>query len=318
MAVTATVTPGKVFGDADVITKETLNQLGQPTISIDGSVGSLALADGSVTGAKIAGDAAIALTQLEPIARGKIIVGNASSDGIIVDANDTGKILVGDGTDLNSVAVSGDVTLASSGAVTIANSAVQVAMLHTDVAATSGGLEKVTGGIQIKNDGIDPITKLTSHADRKGQLIAYDDSGDPQYVTKGTTGQVLKGNGDDAPSFGSIFAYSSTAGAALDSGSGTRVQFEHSLGAVPSLVRAVLVCQTGGDHGFAANDELNVHSIADETSGTDEGFHSVVADATHVTVTIHSSQVLYVMNKNIDGIVLLSRDKWKIKVYATP
>jgi len=326
MAVTATVTPGKVFGDSDVITKETLNQLGQPTVTIDGSVGSLALADGSVTGAKIAGDAAIALTQLEAIARGRVVIGNSSADGAIVDASGNGKILVGDGTDLNSVAVSGDVTLASTGAVTIANNAVQVGMLHTDVAASGGGLEKAVGGIQIKDDGIDPITKITGHADRKGQLISYDDSGDPEYVAKGTTGQVLKGNGDDAPSFGSIFAYNSTAGAALDSGSGTRVQFAHSLGAVPSLVRVVLVCQSGGDNGsdseqplgFAENDELDVHSITNEVDDGWNGLHSVVADATNVTVTIHATTLLYVMGKNVNYLGYLTRDKWKIKVYATP
>ena len=327
MAVTATVTPGKVFGDADVITKETLNQLGQPTVTIAGSVGSLALADGSVTGAKIAGDAAIQLTKLEDIPRGKIIVGNSSADGAIVDANDSGKILVGDGTDLNSVAVSGDVTLAASGAVTIANDAVQVAMLHTDVAASAGGLEKAVGGIQIKDDGIDPITKITGHADRIGQLISYDDSGDPEYVDKGTTGQVLKGNGDDAPSFGSIFAYNATAGSTIAVTGGTKAQFTHSLGAIPSLVRAVLVCQSGGDDGtwsgsaslgYVENDELDILSIADDVTGTDTGWLSVVSDATNVTVTIHATNLLYCMGKHVNNIGYLTRSQWKIKVYATP
>ena len=128
MAVTATVTPGKVFGDSDVITKETLNQLGQPTVSIDGSVGSLALSDGSVTNAKVAGDAAINLTKLEGISRGSVIIGNSSGKGAVVDANDNGKILVGDGTDLNSVAVSGNISLASTGAVTIASGAVEAGL----------------------------------------------------------------------------------------------------------------------------------------------------------------------------------------------
>jgi|TARA_Y100000310_G_scaffold161392_2_gene161271 hypothetical protein len=201
MAVTATVTPGKVFGDADVITKETLNQLGQPTVTIAGSVGSLALADGSVTGTKIAGDAAIQLTKLEDIPRGKIIVGNSSADGAIVDANDSGKILVGDGTDLNSVAVTGDVSLAASGAVTINSGAVEAGMLDSGIVVTDGGLEKVVAGIQIKNDGIDPLTKITGHADRIGQLISYDDSGDPEYVDKGTEGQILRADSDGLPKF---------------------------------------------------------------------------------------------------------------------
>jgi hypothetical protein len=44
-----------------------------------------------------------------------------------LDANDDGKILVGDGTDLKSVAVSGDATLANTGALTIAALAVTAA-----------------------------------------------------------------------------------------------------------------------------------------------------------------------------------------------
>ena len=54
------------------------------------------------------------------ITRGSIIVGNASGDPAYLDANDDGKILVGDGNDLNSVAVSGDATLSNAGALTIA------------------------------------------------------------------------------------------------------------------------------------------------------------------------------------------------------
>jgi len=229
---------------------------------------------------------------------------------------------VGDGTDLNSVAVTGDVELASTGAVTIATGAVEAGMLDSGIVVTDGGLEKVVAGLQIKDDGIDPLTKITGHADRIGQLISYDDSGDPEYVAKGTAGQVLRGNEDDAPSFGSVFAYNETGGATLDSASGTRVQFPHLLGAVPSLVRAVLVCQSGGDDGsnslgFVEDDELDVHSILNEIDDF-RGVHSVVADDENVTVTILSTNVLYVAGKNVDNMGYLTRTKWKIKVYAAP
>lgn len=53
------------------------------------------------------------------LARGSVIVGNASGVGAAVDAKTSGRILVGDGTDLLSVAVSGDVALAASGATTV-------------------------------------------------------------------------------------------------------------------------------------------------------------------------------------------------------
>jgi phage gpG-like protein len=281
----------------------------------------LALADGSVTGAKIAGDAAIALTQLEPIARGKIVVGNASADGAIVDANDNGKILVGDGTDLNSVGVSGDVTLASTGAVTIANNAVQVAMLHTDVAASAGGLEKAVGGIQIKDDGIDPITKITGHADRKGQLISYDDSGDPEYVTKGTVGQVLKSKGEDTAEFAGMVALIGTNTDSVD----TDLTFNavHNLGGVPSIVRGVLLC-TGDDLDYISGDEVDFRSVLNQHSG---GYGvSLGASSTHCFAAVRGKDgpgKIMVFKKapiatTNDDLVYaeINKTKWKIKVYA--
>ena len=75
--------------------------------------------------------------KLANIAQGSVKVGGSSNAPTDLDASGDGKILVGDGTDINSVAVSGDVTLANNGAVTIANDAVEGTMLNTNVADTS-------------------------------------------------------------------------------------------------------------------------------------------------------------------------------------
>ena len=56
-----------------------------------------------------------------PLARGNIWRGDSGGLAQAYDANDSGKILVGNGTDLVSVAVSGDATLASTGALTVAD-----------------------------------------------------------------------------------------------------------------------------------------------------------------------------------------------------
>ena len=61
---------------------------------------------------------------LANIAQGSVKVGGGSNAPTDLDASGDGKILVGDGTDINSVAVSGDISLANNGAVTIANDAV--------------------------------------------------------------------------------------------------------------------------------------------------------------------------------------------------
>jgi hypothetical protein len=73
----------------------------------------------------------------------------------------SGQILVGDGTDFGNVAVSGDATLASSGAVTIADNAITLA--------------KMAG-----------ITRAS--------IIVGDASGDPSALAKGTSEQVLRVN----------------------------------------------------------------------------------------------------------------------------
>lgn len=308
MAVTATVTPGKVFGDSDVITKETLNQLGQPTVSVDGSVGSLALSDGSVTNSKVAGDAAINLTKLEGISRGSVIIGNSSGKGAVVDANDNGKILVGDGTDLNSVAVSGDISLASTGAVTIASGAVEAGMLNTNAAATSGGLE-VSSGMKIKDDGIDPLTKLAGHADREGQLISYDGSGDPAYVTKGTQGHVLKAGASGAPAFSAFLSAIHTNTSTIDSDK--TLEATHSLGGVPSMVRGVLVCTTD-DGDFDSGDEIDFSTLLSQTD-TPRG--AIIA-ADDTKVYCHVLGTPFAVKRDGSAWVELTPGSWKIKAYA--
>jgi len=72
----------------------------------------ITLADGVVT---IAGDLTI------------------SGDDLTMGTNTSGHIMVADGTNFNPVAVSGDVTIAANGAVTIANGAVETAMVNANV-----------------------------------------------------------------------------------------------------------------------------------------------------------------------------------------
>ena len=66
-----------------------------------------------------------------------------SGDDITMGTNTSGYILVADGTNYNPVAVSGDVTMSNAGAVTIANDAIETAMLNDNIisgqtALTSG------------------------------------------------------------------------------------------------------------------------------------------------------------------------------------
>jgi hypothetical protein len=85
--------------------------------------------------ATIANDA-VDNNKLANITRGSIKVGGGSNAPTDLDAKTDGQILVGDGTDINSVAVSGDIGLANNGAVTIQANAVEGSMLNSNVAGT--------------------------------------------------------------------------------------------------------------------------------------------------------------------------------------
>ena len=66
-----------------------------------------------------------------------------SGDDITMGTNTSGYILVADGTNYNPVAVSGDATMSAAGAITIANDAIETAMLNDNIisgqtALTSG------------------------------------------------------------------------------------------------------------------------------------------------------------------------------------
>jgi len=56
-----------------------------------------------------------------------------TGDDLTMGTNTSGHIMVADGTNFNPVAVSGDVTISSAGAVTIANGAVETAMVNANV-----------------------------------------------------------------------------------------------------------------------------------------------------------------------------------------
>jgi len=63
----------------------------------------------------------------DTLAQGSIYIGNASNVTSELDVKTSGQILVGNGTTATSVAVSGDATLSSAGALTIANNAITAA-----------------------------------------------------------------------------------------------------------------------------------------------------------------------------------------------
>ena len=76
-------------------------------------------------------------SMLANIAQGSIKVGGGSNAPTDLVAKTDGQILIGDGTDINSVAVRGDITIGNDGATTIGADKVHGTMLNTDAADTS-------------------------------------------------------------------------------------------------------------------------------------------------------------------------------------
>ena len=116
-------------------------------VTATGFVGALT---GNVTGnvsgtaATVTGAAQTNITSVGTLT-GLTISGDltVSGDDITMGTNTSGHVLVADGTNYNPVAVSGDVGISSSGAVTIASSAVESGMLNNNI--ISGQTELASG-----------------------------------------------------------------------------------------------------------------------------------------------------------------------------
>jgi len=131
------------------------NQAGNTDINgadlVAKSVATGALADNAVTLAKTA-----ALS-----ARGNIVVGGAAGALTELSAATSGRILIGDGTDLKSVAVSGDVTISAAGAVSIGAGKVTQAMLGFTIPQVFQVNQQIQTGSVLTLNGT-PITLVAA------------------------------------------------------------------------------------------------------------------------------------------------------------
>ena len=108
----------------------------------------------SNTGATTIGADKVSNTKLANIARGSVKVGGASNAPTDLAAKATGNILVGDGTDIKSVAMSGDVTIIADGTITIGADKVTNTMLENMTRGTMkvGGASGAPTDLDAKTD----------------------------------------------------------------------------------------------------------------------------------------------------------------------
>jgi hypothetical protein len=100
-----------------------------PDFEGTGFIDTTVIKDDAITQDKIADDA-VGVAQLEAIARGSLIVGGVANAPTLRDFKTSAQIPIGNGTDINSVAVSGDVTISSTGVTTIGANKITEAMLN--------------------------------------------------------------------------------------------------------------------------------------------------------------------------------------------
>ena len=177
-------TPGDLIldaGGADVLLKDdgttfgSLTQSGGELLVKSGSTPTTAL---TMSGANvtIAGDLTI------------------SGDDLTMATNTSGAVLVGDGTNFNPVVVSGDATIATNGALTIANNSIEAAMMADNSIDSD---DYVDGSIDTAHIADNQVTLAKMAGLARGKIIYGDASGDPAALAVGSAGTFLKHDGTD-------------------------------------------------------------------------------------------------------------------------
>jgi hypothetical protein len=111
-----TITSGGAADANDVIRFKPYEQSQPSGVVPAGSISTTELADEAVTVDKMA-----------DLAQGSLLSGQASDRPAALDVSGDGEIIIGDGTDVNAVAVTGDVTITNAGVTSLRNSALLTA-----------------------------------------------------------------------------------------------------------------------------------------------------------------------------------------------
>jgi len=135
----------------------------------DSDIDTLQLKDDGVTNDKLAN-----------MTRGTVKVGGGSDAPTDLNAKTDGYMLIGDGTDLGSVAISGDITITNAGVTAIGATKVTDAMINDDVATglAGTGLSASSGVMAVDLNELPAEATFDPNADYVGIVDAGDSGSD--------------------------------------------------------------------------------------------------------------------------------------------
>jgi hypothetical protein len=103
------------------------------TDSAYGKVTSAMIQDATIVNGDVSATAAIEFSKMEDLNQGSVLLGNVSNKAAALDAKGDGKLLIGNGTTVTSVGMSGDISITNAGLTAIVADAVHASMLNDDV-----------------------------------------------------------------------------------------------------------------------------------------------------------------------------------------
>ena len=164
-----------IISDAGTIKRTDVSRLGDFLAGDGLAVSSGVLAVGvDDTGIEISSDAlrlkdnGVTLAKMAGLARGRIIIGDSSGDPSALALGSAGQIGVSDGDDLVYRSLSGDVTMAADGAVTIANDAVDADKLASNAVVNDS----------VASNAAISLTKINTNVDMGGNFTIGNQSDD--------------------------------------------------------------------------------------------------------------------------------------------
>lgn len=298
MPLTISLTPGALPADGDLITNATLRSIAQPTVALEGSIGTASLSDGSVTTAKLAANVLTADTT----GRGKMADGFVDTAKLASDAVTTVKILDGNVTaaKLDEATQQGRQLYA---AATLTAGVYAFTLSPVPTAYTAGLV------VRFKADVVNAgATDLNVNALGAKNLFTLD--GKELVAGQIPAGALIEATYDGTNFQCNLRSRFVSAETAVTS-AGVILDTAHGLGAAPGKIQVVLVNRTTTEFGYADGDELDAGGV---NRNQMPAFHWG-ADATKVFLLMPST-TLIAANRSTGAQVTLTNARWKAKIYA--